>query len=70
MAINPEVTAPGRADSRAPVSVRGVALRIPLLPSRTSSGHWNPTEAGIMHSGQMGRSQRVQRMRVDRSGCR
>lgn len=39
-------------------------------PSRTHSGHWKPTEALTMHSGQMGRSQRVQRMPVSRSGCR
>ena len=39
-------------------------------PSRTHSGHWKPTEALTMHSGQIGRSQRVQRMPVSRSGCR
>ncbi|PNG98675.1 hypothetical protein SMF913_14700 [Streptomyces malaysiensis] len=36
----------------------------------THSGHWNPTEALIMHSGQIGRSQRVQVMPVSRWGCR
>jgi hypothetical protein len=40
------------------------------LPARTSSGHWKPTEAGVMHSGQIGRPQRVHEMRVGRSGCR
>src|SRR3712207_8520718 len=33
--------------------------RTPALPARTSSGHWKPTDAGVMHSGQMGRPQRV-----------
>ena len=32
--------------------------------------HDSPTEALTMHSGQMGRSQRVQRTPVSRSGCR
>ncbi|GAA3662431.1 hypothetical protein GCM10022420_046130 [Streptomyces iranensis] len=36
----------------------------------THSGHWNPTDALIMHSGQIGRSQRVQLMPVSRWGCR
>ncbi|GLV76918.1 hypothetical protein Shyhy02_49180 [Streptomyces hygroscopicus subsp. hygroscopicus] len=36
----------------------------------THSGQWNPTEALIMHSGQIGRSQRVQLMPVSRCGCR
>ncbi|WP_232421791.1 hypothetical protein [Nocardioides sp. Iso805N] len=31
-------------------------------PSARHSGHWKPTEAGVMHSGQIGRSQRWQRM--------
>ena len=31
------------------------------LPSATHSGHWWPTEASFMQSGQIGRSQRVQR---------
>jgi hypothetical protein len=34
------------------------------------SGHWNPTDAGVMHSGQIGRSQRTQEMPVGRSGWR
>jgi hypothetical protein len=44
--------------------------RIPALPARTHSGHWKPTEAGCMHSGQMGRPQRTQETPVARSGCR
>jgi hypothetical protein len=43
---------------------------VPACPARTHSGHWNPTEAGTMHSGQIGRPQRVQEMPVARSGCR
>lgn len=39
-------------------------------PCLTQSGHWNPTEALIMHSGQIGRSQRVQLMPVSVPGCR
>ncbi|MGY3337405.1 hypothetical protein ACVW0K_003504 [Streptomyces filamentosus] len=39
-------------------------------PVRTQSGHWKPTEAEIMHSGQMGFSQRVQRMPVSVPGWR
>jgi hypothetical protein len=37
---------------------------------RTSSGHWNPTDAGRMQSGQIGRSQRMHRTPVSRIGCR
>jgi hypothetical protein len=44
--------------------------RTPACPSRTQWGHWNPTEAGVMHSGQIGRPHRAQEMRVGRSGCR
>lgn len=39
-------------------------------PPRTQSGHWKPTEALTMHSGQMGRSQRTQLIPVSRSGWR
>jgi hypothetical protein len=46
------------------------AGRTVLRPSVTHSGHWNPTDAGTMHSGQIGRSQRVHRTPVSRPGCR
>jgi hypothetical protein len=36
----------------------------------THSGHWWPTDAGIMHSGQIGRPHRVQWTRVSTLGCR
>ncbi|GAA2237470.1 hypothetical protein GCM10010232_25320 [Streptomyces amakusaensis] len=39
-------------------------------PVFTHSGHWKPTEALIMHWGQIGRSQRVQLMPVSLPGCR
>lgn len=63
----------GIGGDRAPASVRGceAAGGCPVPePSRTQFGHWKPTEALTMHSGQIGRSQRVQRMPVSRSGCR
>ena len=39
-------------------------------PARAHSGQWNPTDAGCMQSGQMGRPQRWQPTPVERSGCR
>jgi hypothetical protein len=39
-------------------------------PLRMSSGHWNPTDAGCMQSGQIGRSQRMQRTIASRLGWR
>jgi hypothetical protein len=39
-------------------------------PPFTQAGHWNPTGAAIMSSGQIGRSQRVQRTPLGRSGWR
>ncbi len=50
----------GREIVRAPRRVRtsGAAAR----PSATHSGHWKPTAALIMQSGQIGRSHRVHRM--------
>ena len=44
--------------------------RDPLLASLTQSGHWKPTAASRMQSGQIGLSQRWQRIQVSRSGCR
>jgi len=35
---------------------------IEARPSATHSGHWKPTDALIMQSGQIGRSHRVHRM--------
>ena len=59
---------------------RGSALRSPpyiarfwrelLLASLTQSGHWKPTAASRMQSGQIGLSQRWQRIQVSRPGCR
>ncbi|RPK62141.1 hypothetical protein EES43_14095 [Streptomyces sp. ADI96-02] len=63
----------GSAAMLPPASVRGrlAAGWWPVPePSRTHSGHWNPTEALTMHSVQIGRSQRVHLIPVSRSGCR
>jgi hypothetical protein len=46
-------------DTRPPKTVR--ACRTDLAPSATHSGHWKPTDADRMQSGQIGRSHRVQR---------
>jgi hypothetical protein len=67
-AMSPRVTGPQRSPADRRPLPRGV--RAADWPARTHSGHWNPTEAGIMHSGQIGRPQRVQEMPVARSGCR
>ena len=39
-------------------------------PSATQSGHWKPTDASVMQSGQIERLHRWQRMWLSRSGCR
>jgi len=39
-------------------------------PWFTHSGHWKPTEASVMQSGQIGREQRVQLTYVSRPGWR
>jgi len=52
----------------APNAVRG--CRTVDRPDAMHFGHWNPTEAGFMHSPQIGRLQRRQEMPVIRSGCR
>jgi hypothetical protein len=68
-AIRVRVTVPHRRPAAcSPLARRGA--RTDACPCRTHSGHWKPTEAGIMHSGQIGRPQRVQEMPVGRSGCR
>ena len=45
-------------------------LRVVFAPSATHEGHWKPTAASRMQSGQMGRSQRWQRIQVSRPACR
>jgi hypothetical protein len=62
-----EVSA-GLPDLPPPYGVR--PDRVFLEPSFTHSGHWNPTDAGRMQSGQIGRLQRWQRMCASRSVCR
>ena len=39
-------------------------------PSATHSGHWKPTDAGCMQSGQMWRPHRWHLIQVSRSVCR
>jgi hypothetical protein len=50
------VAVPSPLRSEVPYRVRG--LRTVAWPRPTHRGHWNPTEAGCMHSPQMGRWQR------------
>jgi hypothetical protein len=67
-AISVIVTYGGDCMIRAPTVVRGA--RTVRAPASTSSGQWKPTEAGRMQSGQIGRSQRVQRINASRCGWR
>jgi hypothetical protein len=62
-----EVSA-GLADRFPPYAVR--PDRVDLAPSFTQAGHWKPTAAARMQSGQIGRSHRWHRMWVSRSVCR
>src|SRR5689334_19583510 len=62
------VAAPERPATEPPKAVRtGRWLR---RPCATHSGHWCPTEAAVMQSGQIGRLQRVHRTYVSRDGWR
>jgi hypothetical protein len=66
--MSPIVTSGGAFQMRAPTAVR--PGRMVRLASDTSSGQWNPTDAGRMHSGQIGRLHRVHRTSASRFGCR
>ena len=68
-AIRPIVTGPQRRAAERSPPVR-LGARTLERPSRTHSGHWKPTAAGVMHSGQIGRPQRAQLMPVERSAWR
>jgi hypothetical protein len=68
MIISTFVTLPPPGRSTAPNPVRGA--RTLARPDATHLGHWNPTDAGFMHSPQIGRLHRWQVMPVDRSGWR
>jgi hypothetical protein len=68
MPIRTNVVSRGSALRSPPYMAR--FWRDPLLASLTQSGHWKPTAASRMQSGQMGLSQRWQRIQVSRSGCR
>jgi hypothetical protein len=62
------VTYGGDWRSNPPTEVRwGRMVRAAIA---TSSGQWNPTDAGRMQSGQIGRLQRVQRTPASRLGWR
>jgi hypothetical protein len=67
-AISPIEVSVGLAECDPPYGSR--PERVEREPSLTQTGHWNPTEADIMQSGQIGRSHRWQRIHVSRSGCR
>ncbi len=69
IAMSTRVTVPQRRPATRTPVVR-LGCRTVRRASAISSGHWKPTEAGCMHSGQMGRPQRTQEIRVGRSGCR
>ncbi|GAB2513480.1 hypothetical protein GCM10026982_44850 [Nocardiopsis aegyptia] len=58
----------GRVTVRPPKVVR--AVLVPRLPSATQDGHWNPTAASTMQSGQIGRPHLVQLTPVSRSEWR
>ena len=58
----------GLAERRPPYGA--TACRVLRAPSLTHDGHWKPTAASRMHSGQIGRLQRWQRMWVSRPVCR
>ena len=66
--IRIRVTYPARPAPPPPKAVR--AGRLVRRPSATHSGHWCPTAASFMQSGQIGRSQRVHRTYVSRDGWR
>ncbi len=55
-AIRPSVTIGDPWPNRPPKAVRARGAR--EAHSRTHSGHWKPTDAAVMQSGQMGRPQR------------
>ncbi len=58
----------GLAERRPPYGVR--PCLVCLRPCARHSGHWNPTAASFMQSGQIGRLHRWQRMWLSRSVCR
>jgi hypothetical protein len=63
--IRTNVVSRGSPTRVPPYGVR--ACRVDRAPSFTQLGHWNPTEAERMQSGQIGREQRWQRIQVSRS---
>ena len=68
IAIRTDVVRPGLPGRSPPYAVR--PLRVAFAPSATHVGHWKPTAASRMQSGQIVRSQRWHRMYDSRPGCR
>ena len=66
--ISTLVALPPPGLSAAPKAVRGA--RVVARPDEKHFGQWKPTDAGFMHSPQIGRWQRWQEIPVIRSGCR
>jgi hypothetical protein len=62
------VAVPPPVFKTAPNALRGA--RTLARPEATHEGHWNPTDAGFIHSPQIARWQRWQEMPVIRSGWR
>ena len=60
MPISTSEVSAGLPERRPPYAVR--PLRVAFAPSATHDGHWKPTAASRMQSGQIGRSHRWQRM--------
>ena len=58
--IRTQVAAPALRGMAPPAAVRG--WRTDFAPLVMHSGHWKPTEASRMHSGQIGRSHRWHEM--------
>ncbi len=68
-AIRAKVVAMGLPVRRLP-PYTALPWRVLRAPSLTQSGHWKPTDASRMQSGQIGFSQRWHRIQVSLSGCR
>jgi hypothetical protein len=68
MTISTFVALPPLGCSAAPKAVRGG--REEARSDEKHFGQWKPTDAGFMHSPQMGLWQRWQEIPVIRSGCR
>ncbi len=66
--ISTKVVRRGSLTRCPPYGVR--VCRVDFAPSLTHEGHWNPTAAERMQSGQIGREHRWHLIHVSRSVCR